>query len=309
MTEFGFIDGIKNLFSDISSKNIEGIGDDCAIIPLGDESLLMTSDMLIEDIHFLRESTSAYDLGYKSLAVNLSDVAAMGVRPTATLLSISIPKELMGEWVEEFMQGYHDLSKKYDVPLIGGDTTASKDRLSINVTAIGRGKQANIKRRQDAKVGDLIVTNGELGESGAGLKDILKGEFSTPNAMIHKRPEPQVPQGEWLGQCSAVHAMMDISDGVASDIRHIMSQSKVGAKIDIDSIPTTVDTHTALCGGEDYKLLLTVNPLEYNHLSEEYRKKFNSELHVIGEIVESTELQWIKDSEIQDDNIMGFRHY
>ncbi|MFI3316057.1 MAG: thiamine-phosphate kinase [Rikenellaceae bacterium] len=309
MTEFGLIDQIKGLFSSLPTHGFEGIGDDCAVLPLGDEALVFTSDMLIEDVHFLRSSTSAFDLGYKSLAVNLSDVAAMGVSPVATLLSLSVPKDLMGPFVEEFMRGYHALSKKYNVALIGGDTTASKDRLSINVTAIGRGAAANIKRRAAAQVGDVILVNGMLGESAAGLKDIFEGSCSTPLASVHKLPEPQVSQGAWLGTKPQVHAMMDISDGVASDLRHILKLSGVGAQIELDNIPTSVDLHSALCGGEDYKLLLTASGQDAQLLQDDYMQQFGQPLYNIGVITDSAQMEWLKGGVRQDVDLMGFRHY
>ncbi len=309
MTEFGLIDQIKGLFGSLPSHGIEGIGDDCAILPLGDEALVFTADMLIEDVHFLRSSTSAYDLGYKSLAVNLSDVASMGVRPVATLLSLSLPKELMGDYIEEFMRGYHTLSTKYGVALIGGDTTASKGGIAINVTAIGRGKLDNIKRRSAAKVGDVILVNGLLGDSAAGLKDIFEGKSSTAQAKIHKSPEPQVKEGAWLGARQEVHAMMDISDGVASDLRHILKLSGVGASINMERVPTEVDLHSALCGGEDYKLLLTASPDSVEALIEEYNKRFKTSLYPIGAITQGDSIEWLKDGVIQDVELMGFRHY
>ncbi len=309
MTEFGLIDQIKGLFAAIPTNNFEGIGDDCAVLPLGDESLLFTTDMLIEDVHFLRRSTSAFDLGYKSLAVNLSDVAAMGVAPIASLLSLSVPKELMGDYIEEFMRGYHSLSEEFGVALIGGDTTASKGGLSINVTAIGRGKNQNIKRRSGARIGDIIVVNNLLGDSGAGLKDIFSGDNRSPLATIHKRPAPQINEGVWLGERASVHAMMDISDGVASDIRHILKLSGVGATIDLDTIPTNHDLHTALCAGEDYKLLLTVEASQFETLRSNYRTQFGGELYPIGRVTEGDSLEWTKDGQVQDISLMGFRHY
>ncbi len=309
MTEFGLIDQIKELFSSLPTHSFEGIGDDCALLPLGDEALVFTSDMLAEDVHFLRSSTSAFDLGYKSLAVNLSDVAAMGVRPVATLLSLSVPKELMGDYIEEFMRGYHALSQKYGVALIGGDTTASKGGLTINVTAIGRGALDIIKRRKAAMQGDVILVNGMLGNSAAGLNDIFAGNTQTPLAAEHKLPEPQVNEGEWLGQQSAVHAMMDISDGVASDLRHILKLSGVGASVELGAIPTEVDLHSALCGGEDYKLLLTASASEAAALQEAYLQEFGKPLYKIGVITDGSQIEWCKDGEPQDVDLMGFRHY
>ena len=134
MTEFGFIDRIKDLFATLPDNGFEGIGDDCAVLPIGGgESLVFTTDMLAEGVHFLRAATSARELGRKSLAVNLSDVASMGARPVATLLSLSLPDDATGAWAEEFMQGYRELSQEFGVTLAGGDTTRSAAGITINV--------------------------------------------------------------------------------------------------------------------------------------------------------------------------------
>ena len=138
MTEFGFIDHIKELFAALPDNGFEGIGDDCAVLPVGEgESLVFTTDMLAEGVHFLRPATSPRELGRKSLAVNLSDVASMGARPVATLLSLSLPADTAGTWAEEFMLGYRELSEEFGVTLAGGDTTRSAAGITINVTAIG----------------------------------------------------------------------------------------------------------------------------------------------------------------------------
>ena len=138
MTEFGFIEAIRRSFADLPSNSFEGIGDDCAVLPIGGgESLLFTADLLTEGVHFLRRATSARELGGKALAVNLSDVAAMGARPVATLLSIALPADAAGAWAEEFMEGYRALSARHGVALVGGDTTRSEGGITVNVTAIG----------------------------------------------------------------------------------------------------------------------------------------------------------------------------
>ena len=183
MTEFGFIDHIKELFAALPDNGFEGIGDDCAVLPVGEgESLVFTTDMLAEGVHFLRPATSPRELGRKSLAVNLSDVASMGARPVGTLLSLSLPADTAGTWAEEFMLGYRELSEAFGVTLAGGDTTRSAAGITINVTAIGRIADAHIKRRSGARPGDAILVAGELGLSGAGLRDILAGRYDTPAA-------------------------------------------------------------------------------------------------------------------------------
>ena len=187
MTEFGLIDTIRDMFAAIPRNGFDGIGDDCTVFPLGSgESLVFTADLLAENIHFLRRATSARELGRKSLAVNLSDVAAMGARPIATLLSLAIPHDLPEGWIEDFMEGYRDLSAQYDVGLVGGDTTASDSGLVVNVTAIGRIADSHIKRRSDARPGDLIAVGGSLGESGAGPPAAKKCGFKDKGYICYE---------------------------------------------------------------------------------------------------------------------------
>lgn len=181
MTEFGFIDRIKDLFATLPDNGFEGIGDDCAVLPVGGgESLVFTTDMLAEGVHFLRAATSSRELGRKSLAVNLSDVASMGARPVATLLSLSLPDDATGAWAEEFMQGYRELSQEFGVTLAGGDTTRSAAGITINVTAIGRAADTHIKRRSGAHPGDVIFTAGALGASGAACATFSRAVTTPP---------------------------------------------------------------------------------------------------------------------------------
>ena len=288
----------------------EGIGDDCAVLPLGEESLVVTADMLVEGVHFLRHAASAREIGRKSLAVNLSDVAAMGARPVATVLSIAVPEDAAGAWVEEFMEGYTEMSAEYGTALVGGDTTASKSGVVVNVTAIGTVPSANLKRRADAVAGDVIAVTGWLGGSGAGLHDILAGKCDTEAARIHMNPVPRVAEGQWLGAQKAVHAMMDISDGAASDLRHIMERSGVGADVCLNAVPTDYDLRTALCAGEDYELLLTVAADEFGTVAAAFESRFGRPLYNIGRITaESGTLRWLRDGEPADEDFQGFTHF
>lgn len=311
MTEFGFIDHIRRRFADLPDQGFEGIGDDCAVLPLGGEALVFTSDLLTEGVHFLRHATSARELGGKSLAVNLSDVAAMGARPVATLLSIALPPDASGVWAEEFMEGYRELSARFGTPLVGGDTTRSESGVTINVTAIGRSPLTHLKRRRDARPGDALFVAGELGASGAGLRDLLAGHPDTPPARVHRNPLPQVDEGIWLGGRSEVHAMMDLSDGLASDLRHILDESDCGAEVELERIPVAAgaDLRTAACGGEDYKLLFTAAPTATRQLEEEFLARFGTPLHRIGRITERAGLTWLQAGSPVQLDWQGFTHY
>ena len=252
MTEFELIARIGQLFAGVPRNGFEEPGDDCTVLGIGGgESLLFTADLLTEGIHFLRNTTPPYELGRKALAVNLSDVAAMGGRSVATLLSVALPPDVSDEWTEAFLRGYRDLSAEEGVMLAGGDTTSSRHDITVNVTVVGRTADHCIKRRSDARAGDAIVVAGVLGASGAGLRDLLAGNLDTPNARIHNAPVAQTAEGLWLGERTEVHAMTDLSDGLASDLRHIAEQSHVGATVDLERIPIAPgsDLVTALTGG------------------------------------------------------------
>ena len=193
--------------------------------------------------------------------------------------------------------------------LVGGDTTASRSGITINVTAIGRVRDDRIKRRSDARPGDTILVGGALGESAAGLRDLLDGRCGTPLAAVHRNPVPQVEEGCWLSARPEVRAMMDLSDGLASDLRHIMERSGVGAEIDLERIPTPVDLRTALCGGEDYKLLLTADTAHVPALLADFRAHFGTALHPVGRITGSRSLVWLDRGTPQPLDWQGFRHY
>ena len=318
MTEFGFIRAIAARFASLPDNGFEGIGDDCAVLPLAPaaagceaEALLFTTDLLAEDIHFLRAAGSARELGRKALAVNLSDVAAMGGRPVATLLSLALPADAAGAWACAFMEGYRDLSEQFGVALIGGDTTASTGGITINVTAIGRAPVSRIKRRSEARPGDAIFVTGALGGSAAGLQDILDGRCDTPLAKLHRNPQPRVAEGAWLGARPEVHAMMDLSDGLASDLCHILERSHCGAAVETTRIPVAegADVRLAVCGGEDYELLFTADAGEAERLTGDFLAAFGLSIACVGRIVEAPGLTWLEEGRPVERDWQGFSHY
>lgn len=313
MSEFGLIEHIARLFADVDHRGWEAIGDDCTVLPIGgDEALAITTDMLVEGVHFLRDATSAKELGRKALAVNLSDVAAMGLPAVATLLSVALPKDVGEEWAREFIEGFHSLASEQGVVLVGGDTTSSIDKIAINVVAIGRGPLSNVKRRSAARVGDAIYVGGGLGASSIGLKDILSQKYDTTYAERHRLPVAQCAEGAWLGTREEVHAMMDLSDGLASDILHILRASKCGAEILVEQIPAEQgDVESAVCGGEDYKLLFTVEASATTEFEQVFERKFGYKPYCVGRIVESADCDiiWLAEGERIYPQWRGFTHF
>ena len=208
--EFELIGHIKDMFP--VPEDVLGIGDDCAVIPAGEGELLFSTDLLMEGVHFLRSESSPEDVGWKAAAVNLSDMAAMGGTPVATFLSIALPKDAQGEWAERFIEGYALISRQFDVPLLGGDTTSSLRDIAVNVGILGRCPYGRGLMRSGAEVGETIYVTGPLGDSAGGLQAILKGIDRTEDVEIlinrHKRPVPRVYEGRRLMECGRVGAMI-----------------------------------------------------------------------------------------------------
>ena len=313
--EFGFIDYINAVFP--VPEGTVGIGDDCAVLPAGEGELLISTDLLMEGVHFLRSESSPEDVGWKAAAVNLSDIAAMGGKPVATFLSIALPKDAQGEWAERFIEGYRQISSQYDVPLLGGDTTSSLRDIAVNVGILGRCQSGKRLMRSGAKVGETIYVTGPLGDSAAGLQAILKGIRRSEEVKTlierHKRPLPRVDAGVILIQSGKVGAMMDISDGIASDMRHIMKASKVGAVIALDRLPLSSELISVCAeqgwdryalstsGGEDFELLFTGPDGLENEL--------DIKVYPVGKIVDGNELIWTVEGSAVDYDYMGYKHF
>lgn len=314
--EFGFIDLIKRQVS--APEGVMGIGDDCAILPPTTEQTLLTTDMLIEGIHFLRHEATPRQVGWRSAAVNISDLAAMGSRPLATLLSIALPADVEAEWAEEFVEGYRQVCDRYGAPLIGGDTTSAPKDIAINVVAIGTAAPLAPLLRSGARVGDTIFVSGPLGDSGAGLKAILehteRAEAVERLIERHHCPIPHVEQGIAIAASGRAHAMMDISDGLASDLRHILRASGVAAEVDFALLPLSAelqevaaaqgwDTDSlAVSAGEDFVLLVTG--------TEDLADRVPYPLYPIGHIVAGKpEIHWLRDGHPTEYDKIGFTHF
>ncbi len=325
--EFGFIERFTSKFNHLLPEGVEGIGDDCAVLPMNEtHDLVVTTDLLVEGIHFLKDKISPKELGHKTLAVNLSDIAAMGAQPIASFLSIAIPADTEVEYLDSFIEGYHTLSEKHNVALMGGDTARALDKLTFNVTVMGKIEKGKSRLRNMAKEGDIIAVTGYLGNSAAGLHAVLNdlsSEDSNVDYLIqqHNKPIPHIEEGVWLVQQKGVHAMMDVSDGIASDINHILKASKKGAAIELSNLPLSHQLKKfsekqklnlydlATSGGEDYCLLVTIDKAHFNDLAERYKKEFRQELFPIGEINNTSSLQFLLNNKEIEHTKGGFNHF
>ncbi len=301
------------------------IGDDCAVIPKDARTdLVLTTDLLVEDVDFRRDWMIPEFLGHKALAVSLSDVAAMGAKPAWAMLSIGIPEKIWKtDFVDKFYQGWFALAEKFNVELIGGDVSKTPDKIVCDSIVAGETKKGKAVLRSGAKAGDLIFVTGELGGAAAGLKLLENGErFANSNqrsALLRQlQPNPQTEIGQTVGQKNLATAMIDLSDGLSSDLAHICRESQVGAKIYADKIPFHNESfssaqyfeeqlHLALNGGEDFELLFTVSP----------KKKFQLEKHMktcqfsyIGETTANVEMiELISNGKSSALETRGFRHF
>ena len=291
--EVGVIRLIERFFPVRPLHIRKGIGDDCAVVDMGGTDLLLvTTDMLVEGIHYHTEMSSYEDIGWKALAVNLSDIAAMGGSPHTVFLSIGLRPATPVSVLEAFMQGFQEMAHEARVFLAGGDTVAVRSNSVISVTVLGRCSPAELIYRSGARFGDDIWVSGFLGNAAGGLEILLRNgdkEGRGRHTLIaaHRRPVPRLALGKALGKSELVHAMIDLSDGVAKDLRHICDASNVGAVLDRTAIPFSEPLQIlardlshdpldwAFNGGEDYELLFTSSP-------EDRQKIEELTLHILG---------------------------
>lgn len=263
-----------------------GAGDDCAVLDVGagDRLLLFKTDAVVEGVHFTKE-TPPEKIGRKALARCLSDIAAMAGSPTAAVVTIALPKQFEPEFVEKIYAGLNELARQHSVAIVGGETTTNPERVLISVALIGSVPRGKALLRSGAKVGDAIFVTGELGGSLAGK---------------HLDFEPRLAEARWLAEHFPIHALMDVSDGLAGDLRHILAASKVGAQLLKSAVPISRAAKeiakrgdaakpafvAALTDGEDFELLFTVAAKTAVPLLDAWKKKFPYlRLSCIGKIV------------------------
>lgn len=308
--EFGLIDHIASTVELKNPESIKGIGDDAAIIDNGAEMTVVTTDMLVEGVHFDLTFQPLKHLGYKAVTVNLSDIYAMNASPKQIVVGIAISNRFSLEAIEELYQGIQMACDKYSVDLVGGDTTSSTSGLVISVTAIGKGKKEDLVYRNGAGVGDLICVSGDLGGAYVGLQLLerekkiflenpkIQPDLSNADYILERQLKPE-PRKDIVGKLKQVDvhptAMIDISDGLSSEVMHICKQSGTGCVLYEDKFPIDQQTYEkarefnldptvcALSGGEDYELLFTIKQADYEKM------RMHLDISIVGHMVAKEE--------------------
>ncbi|NNE26811.1 MAG: thiamine-phosphate kinase [Saprospiraceae bacterium] len=310
MGEFGLIDHLMEGFECKKESTVKGVGDDAAVIKAGDEYMVVSTDLLVEGIHFDLMYSPLKHLGYKAVVVNLSDIYAMNGRAEQITVSIALSSKFSVEALDELYAGIREACRIYNVDLVGGDTTSSPKGLTISVTAIGRVSPNDITYRSGAKKGDILCITGDLGAAYLGLQILerekqlymsnpgIQPDLENQKYLLERqlKPEAQKHSVEFFKKNGLKPtAMIDISDGLASDLMHICKASGVGAYVEEGKIPIKDEAQlmaikfkldpvtTALNGGEDYELLFTVDEKDLEKI------RFMPGVYIIGEITDEEE--------------------
>ena len=308
--EFGLIDQIASAVELKNPESVRGIGDDAAVIDNGDEMTVVTTDMLVEGVHFDLTFQPLKHLGYKAVTVNLSDIYAMNATPKQIVVGIGISNRFSLEAIEELYEGIQMACDKYSVDLVGGDTTSSTSGLVISITAIGKAKREDIVYRNGAGVGDLICVSGDLGGAYVGLQLLerekkiflenpkIQPDLSNADYILERQLKPE-PRKDIIDKLKQVDvkptAMIDISDGLSSEVMHLCKQSQTGCTLYEDKFPIDPQTYEkarefnldptvcALSGGEDYELLFTIKQSDYEKM------RMHVDISIVGHMVAKEE--------------------
>ena len=305
--EFGLIERLRSKFNTHSSRIKKGIGDDSAVFSTHPNTLQLTStDALIESIHFDLKTISPDQLGRKAIAVNISDIAAMGGTPYLALISLALPSSTSTKFIDKLYSGLQTICDSNKIELVGGDTVASPKHLFINVCVVGEAFKDRVFYRTGAKPGDQIFVTGNLGDSAMGLKILREkikksGSIKHKNTLVkkHLEPIPRVKESSLLARSKLkITSMIDISDGLTQDLGHLCTENNLGANLYEDRLPVSKALYNVclqkkynpidwiLQGGEDYELLFTIKPEDVKKLEKLFLKANVFASH-IGEITKS----------------------
>ncbi len=310
ISEDELIAAISRLLSGDAPGVVVGLGDDAAVLAPTTGHQLLTTDLLVEGVHFDLAAISPRDLGAKAVTVNVSDIAAMGGSPRAALASIALTEDVEAAWVMELYGGMRDACAEYAVALVGGDTNRG-DLVVVSVSVAGEVAPGRAVRRSGARPGDAILVTGSLGAAAGGLAvsrtqaaktaEVLSKPWGRELVDAYERPVARVGEGQMLARCGAT-AMMDLSDGLAKDLSRLCRASGVGGRVELAAVPVSralleggaslgVDPLAlALGGGEDYELLATIGPDDVEAARRELDERFGVRLTSVGTIVEGSGL-------------------
>lgn len=301
VTEDDLIAQIRARLEDVAAERLLiGIGDDAAVWqPRRNQRSVITTDALVEGVHFTRTAMSAGEVGHRALAASLSDVAAMGARPVLATVALGLPPGCEPDWVLALYDGLAALARRSRCAIAGGDLTRAP-AVVLALTVIGEVRASNLKRRESARPGDVVALTGPLGASRAGLfvaleRPDLAGEPAGAGALAaYRTPEPRLREGRWLGASRHVRAMIDTSDGLSTDLARLCAASGVGATV--ETIPVAAAARAlaaqagadperwALDGGEDFELLVAIERRAFRHLAARFASQFGRELLAVGRI-------------------------
>jgi thiamine-monophosphate kinase len=320
--EFGLIESIKKKIFSKDRQVLVNIGDDAAVIRLSPKRLLVfTTDTLVERVHFDLRYFTFEEVGWKAMTANLSDIAAMGGLPKYALVTIGLPEFIESEDVLSLYRGMNKIARRYDCKIIGGDTTRSPRNLFVTIALLGEVEPGLFVKRTGAQKGDLICVTGNLGESQAGLEYLKK--FGRGNHLLlrkHLQPYPRIQQARILVQNLKINSMIDISDGLSSELFHLTRETKLGAVVYEDKLPLSPSCRKlasilnlspaslALSSGEEYELLFTIGKRELNKI-DSIKRRVN--LSIIGEVVDqSKNIRLVqKSGKTRDLKQTGFVHF
>mgnify|MGYP006279858089 len=303
--EFDLIRKIRKRVGAPKPRTIIGIGDDAAVIEPGGDLLLFTADIFFEDVHFRRRFTSARDLGAKCMIANVSDIAAMGGFPTKAAVSLCVPADFPDEDLDALYDGMIEVLDRHGAEIVGGDIVASPSGLVVSVALLGAADKERVIRRSGAIEGDVVIVTGDLGASEAGLitleKELPEDDDVAAVRDRHLRPDCRVGEAQAIIDVATPHAMIDLSDGLSSDVRHIADESGAGVVVHEAKIPISPATRRvadrlgldpvelALSSGEEFELAVAIPASELERTREHVRAVTGTPVTAIGEFVAESE--------------------
>jgi len=292
LSEDELVAALRKLLSGKHPGVVVGVGDDAAVLERGSVSVVLSTDMLVEDVHFQSAWTSARDLGAKAIVVNVSDLAAMAASPRAAVVSLALPSDVTSGWVMELYGGMREACDEYALSLVGGDLSRS-DRVIVSVAALGEVAPGRAVLRSGARPGDRVAVTGALGAASAGLRIARSGKVrgDRDRALLAAllRPAARVGEAQVLAAEGAT-AMIDVSDGLARDLHRLCVESRVGARLDLAGVPVAegATREDALSGGDDYELLATLPSEAFEAAAAALHERLGVTLSGVGDIIEGT---------------------